>query len=277
MVYITNREANAMNEAKRLICYFVEERLQGNLNELAHFDFAQLRLDKKYGAGRGESFDCDNTTLSKAIYLLVFKDVWNDLTFSSLENGLYRGDTINSFNTTFGKVTKTGGFAGLNRFNPDESLQQRVLRFHSLYHTIGNFMVLPNASVAGHTLNTFRGVYYQWRDYIDKFIEALHLQLIEPQNANNEQFNQLIVANEIDFEPYCHQEGFDLLMNKLLLNDYIDQDGKPKHLFDLIYHWDRQLTREKYLEHANHYLDVCESIIEKRGAKMVEIIASKLY
>ena len=246
------------------------------MNELVRFDFAQLRGDKKYGVCSGDSFDCDNTNLSKAIYLLLFEDVWNDLSFVSLEKGEYRGDTINSFNTTFGKAVTTGGFAGLNRFNPDESLQQRVLKFYSLYHTIGNFMVLPNACVVGHTLNTFRGVCYQWRDYIDKFVGALHLLLTSPLSANNEEFHQLIAANIKDFEPYCRQEGFELLMDKLLLNDCIDQDGMPKHLFDVVYHWDKRLTRDKYLRHVNQYLDFSESFIEKRGAKMVEILASKL-
>lgn len=265
-----------MYKAKSLINSFVEERLQGNLNELASFDFAQLRGDKKYGVCSGYSFDCDNTNLSKAIYLLLFEDVWNDLSFVSLEKGVYRGDTINSFNTTFGKADVMGGFAGLNRFNPDENLQQRVLKFYSLYHTIGNFMVLPNACVNGYTLNTFRGSYHQWRDYVDKFVGALHLLLTSPQSANNEEFHQLITANIKDFEPYYHQEGFELLMDKLLLNDCIDQDGMPKQLFDVVYHWDKRLTRDIYLRHVNQYLDFSESFIEKRGAKMVEILASKL-
>ena len=265
-----------MNKAKSLITSFVEERLQGNLNKLVYFDFAQLRGDKKYGVCSGGSFDCDNTNLSSAIYLLVFEDVWNDLSLSSLENGLYRGDTINSFNTTFGKAVTMGGFADLNRFQPDACLQQRVLKFHSLYHTIGNFMVLPNACVDGYTLNTFRGSYNQWRDYIDKFIEALHFALTSPQSTNNELFHQLIATNIKDFEPYHHQEGFELLMNKLLLNDCIDQEGRPKQLFDVVHHWDKRLTRDMYFRHVNQYLYFCESFIEKRGARMVEILASKL-
>ena len=265
-----------MNKAKGLINDFVEERLQGNLNELIYFDFAQLKGDKKYGVCGGNSFDCDNTKLSKAIYLLVFEDVWNDLTSFSLNNGMYRGDTINSFNTTFGKAVTTGGFAGINGFKPDESLQQRVLKFHSLYHTIGNFMVLPNARVAGHTLNTFRGSHHQWKDYIDKFVGALHLLLTNQQNSNNELFHQLIAASEKDFERYYHQEGFEILIDKLLLNDCINQKGEPKHLFDVVYHWDKRLTKDAYLRHVNQYLDFSESFIEKRAQKMVEILGSKL-
>ena len=265
-----------MNKAKSLIHDFVKERLQGNLNELVHFDFTQLRGDKKYGVCNGQSFDCDNTNLSKAIYLLVFEDVWKDLTFFSLENGTYRGDTINSFNTTFGKAVETGGFAGLNRFKPEKSLQQRVQKFHSLYHTIGNFIVLPNAHVDRYTMNTFRGSYYHWRDYIDKFIGALYLLLTSTQTATNERFHQLFAANIKDFEPYYHQEGFELLIDKLLLNDCINQEGKPKQLFDVVYHWNKQITRDMYLGHVNQYLNFCEPFIEKRGAKMVEVLASKI-
>lgn len=265
-----------MNKAKSLVNNFVKERLQGDLNKLVYFDFMQLRGDKKYGVCSGSSFDCDNTNLANAIYLLVFEDVWKELTFLSLDNGMYRGDTINSFNTTFGKADTRGGFAGLNRFKPDESLRQRVLKFYSLYHTIGNFMVLPNARVGRYTLNTFRGSYYQWRDYIDKFIEALHLLLTAPQGTHDKLFHQLIEANVKDFEPYFHQEGFELLIDKLLLNGCINQDGKPKQLFDVVYHWDKRLTRDMYLIHVNQYLDFSESFIEKRGTKMVEILASKL-
>lgn len=31
-----------------------------------------------------------------------------------------------------------------------------------------------------------------------------------------------------------------------------------------------------YLRHINQYLDFCESLIEKRGAEMVKILASKM-
>ena len=118
-----------MNKAKSLVNNFVEERLQGNLSALSSFDFAQLRGDKKYGFCRSNSFDCDNTNLANAIYLLVFEDIWKDLTYLQLENRMYRGDTINSFNTTFGRAVTTGGYAGLNRFNPDKSLL-----FNVVYH-----------------------------------------------------------------------------------------------------------------------------------------------
>jgi hypothetical protein len=265
-----------MDKAKYLINDFVEERLQGDLSKLACFDFAQLRGDRKYGSCSGNLFDCDNTNIANAIYLLVFDGVWIDISQETLENGLYRGDTINTFNTIFGKPIAVGGFAGLSRFEPSEELQQRVWKFHSQYHTIGNCMVLPNARVGKYSLNTFRGTYPHWRDYIDKFVEALHQQLTESQNCDNETFCQLMAANAKDFEPYRSQAGFELLMGKLLLDDCINNNGKPKQLFDSVYHWDKSLARDIYLKHIDQYLDFSESFIEKRGARVVEILATKL-
>lgn len=126
-----------MNNAKRLIYDFVNEKLQGDLSKLPHFDLAQLQGDRKYGARIGSSFDCDNTNLSKAIYLLVFEGVWNDMTSQSLDNGMYRGDTINTintFNTTFGKPIAKGEFAGINRFEPDHNCNKELC--NSIRNTI---------------------------------------------------------------------------------------------------------------------------------------------
>ena len=41
----------------------------------------------------------------------------------------------------------------------------------------------------------------------------------------------------------------------------------PKQLFDVIYHWDKRLTRDVYLRHVNQYLDFCESFIENEVQK----------
>lgn len=109
-----------MNNAKRLINDFVDEKLQGNLSELPHFNFAQLRGDRKYGARNGGSFDCDNTNLSKAIYLLVFEGVWNNMTPKSLEDGTYRGDTINTFNTD------SEGLLQRENLQPSTGLRQTI-------------------------------------------------------------------------------------------------------------------------------------------------------
>lgn len=265
-----------MEKNNNLIKDFVDEKLQGDINKLVSYDIAQLRGDRKYGACNGSSFDCDNTNISRAIYALVFEGVWKNMNYETLGQWKYRGDTINTFNTTFGKPVEEGGFFGLNQFEPNDKLLQRVTRFHSLYHTIGNLMVLPNAYIGRNSLNTFRGSYYMWRDYIDQFIKALYEYLTNPQKIDNKVFLQLMELNKDDFDLYHSKDGFKTLMNKLLLNDCIDEEGKPKRLFDVIYYWDSKLTRETYFEHVIRYLDFCEPFIEKRGKKIVEILESKI-
>ena len=88
-----------MNEQVQLIADFIDEKLQGNIYSLVSYDIAQLKGDRKYGEGKGRYFDCDDTNLSRAIFTVVFDGVWKDLNSRTLEQGKYRGDTINSFNT----------------------------------------------------------------------------------------------------------------------------------------------------------------------------------
>lgn len=264
-----------MLESYNLIKDFIDEKLHGNLQDLVSFDFAQLRGDRKYGTC-GRPFDCDNTNLARAVYCIVFDDVWKDMNWDTLNAGKYRGDTINSFNTLFGKPAADGSYVGLNRFAPDENLRNRVQRFHSQYHTIGNMMVLPNLPINRYTLNLFRGSCPQWKDYMDRFVIALHQFLTGQDPKGDSVFLQLMEINKADFEPYFTEEGFRLLMSKLLLDDYIDEEGKPLRIFDLIYHWDRRLTRDSYIEHVTQYLDFVEPFIEKRGRRIVEILQSRI-
>lgn len=264
-----------MLEPYDLIKDFIDEKLHGDLQGLVDYDFAQLRGDKKYGTC-GRPFDCDNTILAKAIYSIVFDDVWEDMNHDTLQTKKYRGDIINSFNTLFGKPTADGSYVGLNRFAPDANLLSRVQRFHSQYHTIGNMMVLPNLSINRYTLNLFRGSYPQWKDYMDRFVIALHQYLTGQDPKGNSVFLQLMELNKADFEPYFTEEGFRRLMSKLLLDDYIDKEGKPLRIFDVIYHWDRRLTRDSYIEHVTQYLDFVEPFIEKRGTRIVEILQSRI-
>ena len=85
-----------MQEPHDLIKDFIDEKLQGNLHRLVNFDLTQLRGDRKYGSCNGGRFDCDNTALARAIYALVFDDVWEDMNYETLREKKYRGDTINT-------------------------------------------------------------------------------------------------------------------------------------------------------------------------------------
>ena len=114
------------------------------------------------------------------------------------------------------------------------------------------------------------------RDYIDQFVKALHDYLTDKGDIENEVFLQLMELNKDDFNKYLEFRGFKLLMNRLLLDYCLDEQGAPRHLFDVVYYWDKKLTRESYRKHITKYLDFCKSFIENRGKRIVEILESKI-
>lgn len=84
----------------------------------------------------GRSFDCDDTDLARAVY----REVWK------LESPEFRGDTMNSFRTIFGRERFThdvcdvprvyAGSAADRRFGIPSDLLKRIQVFWEDYHTI---------------------------------------------------------------------------------------------------------------------------------------------
>lgn len=259
----------------RLIRSFVEEKLNGDIEELISFDVKQLKGDRRYGSCNGGGFDSDNTSIVRAVLAVAFEDVWPDFDENALAQKKYRGDTINTFNTMFGPKLGSGGFEGLNLFNPDEATLDRVDRFYHVYSTIGNMVPLPNRSAGRYTLNTFRGTYSKWRDYFDEFLFALRSALADGV-YDDQTFEQLMEVNSFAFHQYAGESGFLELCKGLMLDDYINDTGEVKHLFPVVYWWNRELTRDRYLSAVDKYLDFCESFIVNRSKLIVEFLKKKL-
>ena len=62
----------------KLINSFVAEKLEGDIQHLVDFPLGSLRNDKVYGCPN-RNFDSDDTELMRAIYCVVFGNVWNNL------------------------------------------------------------------------------------------------------------------------------------------------------------------------------------------------------
>ena len=70
---------------KELVAQFIEEKLGGDISRLATFPLGNLRNDKVYGCP-GRNFDSDDTELMRAVYCLVFGEVfyrWTTLVTAS--------------------------------------------------------------------------------------------------------------------------------------------------------------------------------------------------
>ena len=115
---------------KDLILQFIDEKLDGNIENLSNFDLLLLSEDRKFGCNK-RSFDCDDTNIARAIYVIVFEDVWPELSYESFVSKKYRGDTINTFGTLFGEIDK-GVIKGFDKIAKDSDLRPKVLDFYYL-------------------------------------------------------------------------------------------------------------------------------------------------
>ena len=271
--------------AQTLLRAFVKQKLDGDIRNFKEFDFETLKGDDLFGCASLNNFDCDNTYIIRAVYVLLWSKVFPDMTdWRQIGAGkCYRGDTINTFHSIFGRPDpeKPGHFYGIDRFSPDTALYDRIRRFRKKVCTLGNFVVLPNLSVKTKerfvTINTYRGTNH-WHDYFDSFLLALESCLCCGDNTDETLCQLVFKRNHSAFAGYRSQEGFTRLAKNLLLDDYLDADGHAKNLFAdtcgrIRYHWEKpQPPREVYLDSVINYLDHAEKIISNRADRMIEML-----
>lgn len=247
---------------QELIQQFVTKRLDGDINNFVTYDLAQLEGDKTFGCP-GRSFDCDDTNVARAVYCLVFGDVFPNLTMETLQDRTYRGDTMNSFRTLFGKYTE--GYATCEDvYNIPQELADKIHRFSHTYHTIGNMLPLPNKKTT-QNLNLMRS--NLWGDYFDRFLMEVRDYLWE--DSYHEKFTPLMEANDFAFEQYKGTEyGIGELMEGLMLHGYTKGGSMLQFLLPIKLR--KKVPEVLYLKHAEHYVDFCTELIEERGKMMTE-------
>ena len=191
--------------------------------------------------------------------------------------GKYRGDTMNSFHTMFGReIPKRPGFyAGLEKYHPSDELRERARAFGTRYcSTIGNFVVLPNLYVRDTTLNFYRGT-NQWHDFFDRFLIQLK-NVLCGSKVKDPLLEELVNANSFCFVKFRGKKGFQALAELLLLEDYCDSDHAPEIVFPMNYHWKNPADPETYFRDAEDYLEKAERIIFSRSRKIMDILRNNL-
>ena len=272
-------------DAQTMLRAFVREKLDGDIRNFKEFDFETLKHDELFGCINPQKFDCDNTYIIRAVYVLLWSKVFPDMTdWREIGTGkCYRGDTIHTFHTIFGRPNPEhpGHFYGIDQFSPDNALYDRIRSFHKKVCTLGNYVVLPNSAVKGEksfiTLNTYRGTNH-WHDYFDQFLLALEPCLVNGDKSDKTLYKLVHERNHYAFDNYKSQDGFTRLVKNLLLDDYLDADGHARNLFADVngkvrFHWEKpQPPRELYLQGVTKYLDHAEKIIFNRADRMIEML-----
>lgn len=263
--------------ARRLLLDFIQEKLNGQLDNIRTFDFKSLRDSDKFGCP-GRYFDCDDTEIMRAIYVVLWEDVLPELSMDTLGNtGKYRGDTMNSFHTMFGREIpdKPGFYAGLEKYHPSDELRERVSEFGNKYcSTVGNFVVLPNLYARDTTLNFYRGT-NQWHDFFDRFLIQLKNVLCDC-GEKDLLLDELVKANAFCFDKFKGDEGFQALERTLFLEDYCDSVFSPQIVFPMNYHWKNPADAETYFRDAQSYLEKSVRIISSRSQKITDVLQAKI-
>jgi len=261
---------NVLEQAKKLVKEFVEEMLSGDMDNFRTFDLKQLRTNDKYGCP-GRNFDCDDTELMRAVYVILWSDVLPGLQMDNFGyRKQYRGDTLNTFHTMFGRPIpeRPGFFAGVEKYAPTEELREKVRFFGSKYHTVGNYIVLPNYFAGKTSLNCYRGT-NDWHDFFDRFLSELY-KVQTGADSGDEILKELVQVNSFCFSRFTGEKGMEIWIEKLFLTEYCSKsNGRPCEIFAMNYHWKNINARERYLEDALHYIDTSCRIISCRTEKML--------
>jgi hypothetical protein len=270
--------------AASIIERFSDKYLDGNLDNIVTFSLAKLYKDSEFGCPKRKRFDSDDTELMRAIYILIFSDLWPGLTFDSLSCYDYRGDTLNTYNTMFGSPYKQynqsrSKHPGLDKFNPTDEFSRKTVDFrYSIYSRIGNMAVLPNRCFGDTTINCYRGCNHT-HDFFDRFLVDLKAVLINDEKVD-EELLALVNHNSEYFEPFRSGDGFKKIIKGMFLEDYTDKDFNPIIVSKAYYFWmgrdGYKVTSEDYIAEANRHLDFSTTIIENRGRKMLNAIKEQL-
>ncbi len=159
----------------------------------------------------------------RAIYCIVFSDVWTNLTWEKPGEGKLCGDTINSSATFFSYPWKD---QFTPKWNPPIELTEKIKTFQHTFRTIGNMIVLPDKRIEGWSINKHRGCHDEWHDYEDLFLDALY-KVLTRKHGLDENFQDLVQLNEEDFVTFYGEEGWCRFIDCKLLNDYVDTDYLP--------------------------------------------------
>lgn len=257
-----------MNEPMKIIRDFIQNRLNCDPEALMTFDLTKLRDDDEYGVGSSRAFTPEATTLVNAITAVVFRDVWPDLTYSSIKDLTFTPCRINPMQDIFGSQILDEYFKGLANFDPDEAFEKKVWEFNALQNTLGNFMILPSA------LAMCRSTYKPVRTHMAKFLSKLY-PCLSGKGKPDYKILDAINAKKKTFEGLRNEEGFNKIVSGLMLEGYM-KDGAPDDIFKGMCSSDKGLSRADYFAEADKYINHSTEIIKQRAEKMLQIIMKYL-
>ena len=248
--------------ARELIKDFIHENLDGDISKLPSYDFGTLREDGKYGDCKGFPFSVDKCNIVKAIMSVAFADVWPELNQYNIERYKYLCNGINYTQYLFGANIMDKFFKGMEKFNPTKEKHERAVRIYHLADCIGNIWVLPNG------IDKDKDTYH-YHGYADLFLKGIYYGMTGKGRVQPDLKAALYKARKL-MANYQGADGFRQFALDMMLNDYIDYNGKPIDMFMHVWSMMKDLKPETYFKAVDEYCDFMEQFIPKRGQMIVE-------
>ena len=259
------------NDPKKIICNFINEKLSNDISRLKTYCFSDLEKTP-YGKCSGMSgFDCDNTLLANAIYVFLWGgegNIFPNLRMENLGRGkTFRGDTMNSFRTVLGDYGSTIAMW------ENVEMGEEVKSFFRMYHTIGNFIVLPNGKLTnGSTFNTYRGRH--WGDFFDQFLIELG-KVLSGRNDKDAELSKLADRNREALEGIT----MSAISDAMFLRDYsehplfapylkVGSNAKTK---------EKNIKDPEFRKFASFYMKKSTEIITSRANAICRELERRLF
>ena len=253
-----------------LVTRFIEEKLGGDITQLVSFPLGNLWNDNMYGCPN-RNFDSDDTELMRAIYCLVFSEVWEHLSMDNLGDGKLRGDTLNTYNTLFSQPWNEK-FTSI--WNPDKELLAKMKKFQKTCYTIGNMAVLPDRRIGEWSINKHRGCHNEWHDYEDRFLDALY-KVLTGDACRDLDLDELVELNKEDFKPFYGKDGWTKFIEGNILLDYVDANYVPVVRSKGYTYWRSGYTnRDRFIAECHRYIDESTKNINSRAKIIIDRISN---
>lgn len=251
--------------ALRMLRKFTDKCLGGNIYRLREFDFRTICNDKEFG-----HHDPVRSVIIRSIMALAFGKAWPELNCYTIENGTFECGAINDPDRLVGGKLHGDKYFGLEKFNAPEILGRRCDNMMRLSGTIGNFMVLPSRGSFFRCLTS-----YKCYRYIDRFLAGLYSAMTGTGERNVE-ISAALYENRKLMAGYEGEAGFRKFIDRMMLNDYVDYDYRPRELFSYVWFLKRGLGAQEYVSAVNRYCRVCEEFIPRRSDLIIERLVRKL-
>lgn len=251
-----------------LLRCFVEDKLDGDIDNLANFDLRTLKGDENYGFCYGFAFSVEETSIARAIMSVAFADLWPGLNMDSIKHFTYRCSQVCSSQYLLGANVFDMYFKGMRKFNPMEKQHQRAVKLYHLFDTIGNIWIWPNLIVKDKDTYHFHGL-------TDIFLKSVYAAMTG--HVVKPDLKDTLHKARKQMQNFYGELGFKQIARGLMLDDFLDSDGLPKEFLPRVWSNMKGLPREDYFKAFDTYCTFMESFVPKRSKMIVEKLKNLMY